>query len=78
VFRNPPGDFAARLIEAAGLKGAAVGEAVVSPKHANFIINRGAASALDIERLIDQVRAAVAAHAGVVLRPEVRVVGEFA
>ncbi len=78
VFRNPPGDHAARLIEAAGLKGAAVGEAVVSPKHANFIINRGAASALDIERLIGQVRATVAAHAGVVLRPEVRVVGEFA
>ncbi|MGD8919326.1 MAG: UDP-N-acetylmuramate dehydrogenase, partial [Gammaproteobacteria bacterium] len=56
VFRNPPGDHAARLIESAGLKGRRIGGAEVSEKHANFIINAGGASALDIERLIDFVR----------------------
>ncbi len=63
VFRNPPGDHAARLIEAAGLKGECVGGACVSEKHANFIINTGAASAADIERLIEQVRDTVHPHA---------------
>ena len=76
VFRNPPGDFAARLIEASGLKGRSVGDAVVSEKHANFIINRGRATARDVERLIAEVRDRVAADSGIVLELEVRIVGE--
>ena len=76
VFRNPPGDFAARLIEASGLKGRRVGDAMVSEKHANFIINRGRATARDVERLIAEVRDRVAADSGIVLELEVRVVGE--
>ncbi len=75
VFRNPPGDHAARLIEDCGLKGLRVGDAYVSDKHANFIINAGHASAADIEALIDSVRAAVARKHGVTLEPEVRIVG---
>lgn len=77
VFRNPPGDHAARLIEAAGLKGARIGGAEVSPKHANFIINTGNASARDIALLIDRVQAEVARISGVRLIPEVRRVGEL-
>ncbi len=76
TFRNPPGDFAGRLIEAAGLKGAAVGGAMVSPKHANFIVNTGTATAADIEALIARVRSEVARQSGVMLELEVRVVGE--
>ena len=76
VFRNPPGDFAARLIEASGLKGRRVGDAMVSEKHANFIINRGRATARDVERLIGEIRHRVEADTGVVLELEVRVVGE--
>ena len=76
VFRNPPGDHAARLIEAAGLKGYRIGGAEVSPKHANFIINTGAATAADIEQLIDHVQAAVREMHGVDLVHEVRIVGE--
>ena len=76
VFRNPPGDHAARLIEAAGLKGRRIGGAEVSPKHANFIINTGDASATDIEELIELVRQTVLDLHGVSLRHEVRIVGE--
>lgn len=76
VFRNPPGDFAARLIETAGLKGRRRGGAEVSPKHANFIINTGGATAADIEGLIEEVRAVVAGHHGVALQLEVHIVGE--
>jgi UDP-N-acetylmuramate dehydrogenase len=76
VFRNPPGDHAARLIESAGLKGRRIGGAEVSEKHANFIINTGGASALDIERLIDFVRDTVEQVHGIRLQPEVRVIGE--
>ena len=76
VFRNPPGDFAARLIEASGLKGRRVGDAMVSDMHANFIINRGRATARDVERLIGEIRHRVEADTGVVLELEVRVVGE--
>jgi len=76
VFRNPPGKFAAQLIEAAGLKGKRVGDAVVSDKHANFIINIGAASAADVECLISEVRDSVESHAGVALELEVRILGE--
>ncbi len=76
TFRNPPGDHAARLIEAAGLKGMAMGGARVSEKHANFIINTGDASAADIEDLIEQVRDRVQQHSGVRLSTEVHRVGE--
>jgi UDP-N-acetylmuramate dehydrogenase len=78
VFRNPPGDFSARLIEAAGLKGHRIGGAEVSTKHANFIINRDEASAADIEELIEHVRQTVLDEHGVALRHEVRIVGEVA
>ncbi|HUG72686.1 MAG TPA: UDP-N-acetylmuramate dehydrogenase [Steroidobacteraceae bacterium] len=76
VFTNPPGDHAARLIEAAGLKGHRIGGAVVSARHANFIINEGAASASDIEMLIDQVQSEVERQHGRRLVPECRIVGE--
>ena len=76
VFRNPPGDHAARLIEAAGLKGCRIGGAEVSDKHANFIINRDNATAADIEALIDRVQQAVAEVHGIRLQHEVRIVGE--
>ena len=76
VFRNPPGDYAGRLIEAAGLKGKRCGGAVVSDKHANFILNDGGASAADIEQLIEEVRSSVQRRSGVELISEVRVVGE--
>jgi len=76
VFRNPPGDYAARLIETAGLKGTRLGGAQVSEKHANFIVNTGNASAADIETLLLQVQAEVARVHGVYLETEVRIVGE--
>ena len=76
VFRNPQGDHAARLIEAAGLKGCRIGGAEVSPKHANFIINTGDATATDIEELIEHVRQTVLEVHGVALKHEVRIVGE--
>lgn len=75
VFRNPPGDHAARLIESVGLKGYRLGGAQVSEKHANFIINTGEASALDIINLIEHVRQQVERRTGVGLIPEVRMVG---
>jgi UDP-N-acetylmuramate dehydrogenase len=78
VFRNPEGDFAARLIDAAGLKGHVIGGAEVSNKHANFIINRNNASAADIEALISHVQRSVAEMHGVDLVHEVRIVGEVA
>ena len=76
VFTNPPGDHAGRLIEAAGLKGCRRGGAVVSEKHANFIINEGGATARDIESLIRHVQQTVQGVHGVTLVPEVRIVGE--
>ncbi|HTC51245.1 MAG TPA: UDP-N-acetylmuramate dehydrogenase [Steroidobacteraceae bacterium] len=77
VFKNPPGDHAARLIDSAGLKGLRVGDASVSLKHANFIINHGAATARDLEQLLLQVQARVQATHGIALQPEVRIVGEM-
>ena len=77
VFRNPPDDHAARLIEAAGLKGFSIGGAEVSEKHANFIINRGDATATDIEELIEHVRQSVTEAHGIELVHEVRIVGEL-
>jgi UDP-N-acetylmuramate dehydrogenase len=77
VFRNPPGDHAARLIEAAGLKGFAIGGARISERHANFIVNpAGAGTAADIEALIDHAQRAVRERFGVDLVREVRIVGE--
>ncbi len=77
IFRNPPDDHAARLVEACGLKGYAIGNARISEKHANFIVNPGGkASAADIEALIEHARAAVLKRFGVALVPEVRIIGE--
>jgi UDP-N-acetylmuramate dehydrogenase len=76
VFRNPEGEYAARLIEISGLKGQSVGNAVVSEKHANFIINSGGATAGDIESLILMIQKKVKLDHGVELIPEVRIVGE--
>ena len=76
VFTNPPGDHAARLIESAGLKGFRIGDASVSEKHANFIINHGAARAADIEAVILHVQRTVAAVHHIDLTTEVRIVGD--
>jgi len=78
VFRNPPGDHSARLIEAAGLKGFRHGGAQVSELHANFIINTGSATAADIESLISEVQGEVESRHHVHLEPEVRIIGEAA
>jgi len=75
VFRNPENDHAARLIEACKLKGLTVGGAQVSTKHANFIINTGGATANDIEELILKVRATVANECGILLKREVKIIG---
>ena len=76
VFTNPPNDHAARLIESAGLKGFRIGDASVSEKHANFIINHGKARAADIEALIAHVQKTVAGSSGIQLATEVRIVGD--
>jgi UDP-N-acetylmuramate dehydrogenase len=76
VFRNPPGDHAARLIESCGLKGFSIGGAMVSTKHANFIVNTGNAMAEDIEAVISEVSKAVKEKTGVTLIQEVRIIGE--
>lgn len=76
VFRNPPGDHAARLIQQCGLKGLKIGGAQVSEKHANFIVNVGDATAADIEGLIGLVRDTVLRQTGTDLHPEVRIIGE--
>ncbi|MDO8262590.1 MAG: UDP-N-acetylmuramate dehydrogenase [Gallionella sp.] len=77
VFRNPPDDHAARLIQQCGLKGKRIGGAQVSEKHANFIVNTGEASAADIENLINEVQAAVQQKTGIRLHPEVKIIGEY-
>lgn len=77
TFRNPPGDSAGRLIEATGLKGARIGGAVVSDKHANFLINTGDATANDLAALIRHVQRQVAAAHGVWLEPEVHFAGDW-
>jgi UDP-N-acetylmuramate dehydrogenase len=78
VFRNPPGDFAARLVESCSLKGYRIGGAEVSRMHSNFIVNTGGATAADIESLIHFVRDIVRDRTGVSLEAEVRIVGEAA
>ena len=76
VFRNPQGDYAARLIEACGLKGHTIGGAQISMKHANFVVNLGRARAHDIEALIELAEQAVRDRFGIVLEREVRIVGD--
>lgn len=75
VFKNPPHDYAGRLIEEAGLKGERIGGAMISPKHANFIVNLGGASARDILALMDLARQRVLDRTGITLEPEIRVLG---
>jgi UDP-N-acetylmuramate dehydrogenase len=77
IFRNPPGDHAARLIEACGLKGERAGGAQVSEQHANFIVNRGQARASDVLALLRRMQEAVLEKFGVLLEPEVKLMGEF-
>lgn len=77
VFKNPPNDHAARLIQEAGLKGTRRGDAMVSTEHANFIVNLGSARANDVKALIDQVRTTVAWKFGVDLEPEIQLVGDW-
>jgi UDP-N-acetylmuramate dehydrogenase len=78
VFRNPPGDSAGRLIEAAGLKGMRIGGAVVSEKHANFIVNDQKGTATDVRQLAERVRATILERDGVDLRFEIEFVGDWA
>lgn len=77
VFKRPEGNYAGTLIESAGLKGYRVGDAEVSVKHANFILNRGEATAENIRTCISDVRRKVYEHSGILLEPEVIFVGEF-
>jgi UDP-N-acetylmuramate dehydrogenase len=77
MFKNPPGDYAGRLIEAAGLKGARVGDAQISTLHANFFINNGQATAADIHTLIEMARQRVAEKFGVNMELEIELVGEW-
>lgn len=76
VFRNPPNNYAARLIEASGLKGKKIGEAKISDKHANFIVNCGGATAVDVETLMQEVVDVVAKNYGIRLVPEVHILGD--
>jgi UDP-N-acetylmuramate dehydrogenase len=78
TFKNPPGLFAGKLIEECGLKGRSVGAAQVSPKHANWLVNNGGASARELLELIELVRAEVQAKHSIRLELEVRVTGEDA
>ncbi|NOY52464.1 MAG: UDP-N-acetylmuramate dehydrogenase [Deltaproteobacteria bacterium] len=77
VFKNPPGKTAGRLIDLCGMKGVRVGDAEVSEVHANFIVNRGHARAVDVLELIGKVREKVKGRFGIVLKPEIRLVGDF-
>ena len=77
MFKNPPGDFAGRLIEAAGIKGTSAGGAAISTVHGNFIINQGGATAADVIQLMNQIRRRVHDRFGVVLEPEIRFIGDW-
>jgi UDP-N-acetylmuramate dehydrogenase len=77
IFKNPPAGFAGRLLEEAGVKGLAHGGAQVSDLHANFIVNRGAATAADVQALMEEMRRRVEARSGVRLEPEVKLVGDW-
>lgn len=76
MFKNPPGDYAGRLIEQAGLKGTRVGNALVSPVHANFFVNQGGATAKDVVRLVELVRDRVKDQFGIELQLEIEICGE--
>jgi len=76
VFKNPPGDYAGRLIEKAGLKGAKIGGAMISEKHGNYILNTGGAKAKDILDLMNLAQETVKKETGIQLEPEIRVVGK--
>jgi UDP-N-acetylmuramate dehydrogenase len=77
MFRNPPGDFAGRLIEAAGLKGKRIGQSQISERHGNFIVNLGGAKAEEVRQLMELARAEVRKQSGIELLPEVRLLGEW-
>ena len=77
VFKNPPGDSAGRLVQAAGLKGAREGNAIISPLHGNFIVNEGGATAADVKKLIERVQTEVRRRFNVELETEVEMVGRF-
>jgi len=77
MFQNPPGDYAGRLIDAAGLKGTQIGGAQISPVHANFFVNRGEASAVDFAALIDLARQTVKARFNVELELEIEKAGDW-
>ena len=77
VFKNPPGDSAGRLVQAAGLKGAREGKVVISPLHGNFIVNEGGATAADVKKLIEKVQAEVRRRFNVELETEIEMVGRF-
>ena len=77
MFRNPPGDYAGRLIEAAGLKGKRLGQAQISERHANFIVNHGGATASEVRRLMDLARGEVRRQFGIELAAEVKFVGDW-
>jgi UDP-N-acetylmuramate dehydrogenase len=77
IFKNPPGDAAGRLIEAAGLKGRRVGKARISERHANFIVNDGGARATDVQALMAEAQRAVWERSGVWLEPEIKLVGTW-
>lgn len=77
IFKNPPGEYAGRLIEKAGLKGTRIGGAMISPKHGNFIINKGGAKASDILALINLARERVREETGITLETEIMILGEF-
>jgi UDP-N-acetylmuramate dehydrogenase len=77
VFKNPPGDYAGRLVEAAGLKGTCAGNAEISPVHANFVVNHGDASAADVYALIALARQRVQVQSGISLELEIQLVGDW-
>jgi len=77
VFKNPENDYAARLIESCGLKGKTINDAQISEKHANFIVNKGAAKAKDVEALIEEIKTAVLMKHQIELETEVRIIGEY-
>jgi len=77
MFRNPPGDYAGRLIDAAGLKGKRVGACQISERHGNFIVNRGGAKAMDVRQLMEIAKSEVQKKFGVELIPEVKLLGDW-
>lgn len=77
IFKNPPGNFAGRLLDSAGIKGVRLGDAAFSTQHANFIVNLGNARAVDVRALIELARNKVRENSGILLEPEVRMVGEW-